>query len=560
MRIKQGCWFIFLWLFVGCAVLAQAAPLAISPADQDAIERQQKALLEQAQQQRILLRDTAVLPTLPLPAADAVVNTCQSVRRIVFQGAEHLSWSVKETLSRPYQGRCLTLAHINRLVRQTTNAYLQRGYVTSQAYLQAQDISTGILTISVSEGRIASISLDGEKTLALNMVFPGMVGDVLNLRDIEQGMEQLNRLPSQQVGIDIQPASEAGYSNVVLQRTTARWPLALTVSADNSGQKSTGSGQINASVTIDNPLHLADQWSFAASHDNDFSHSHRSRSFSGNLTVPYGYWLFSYQYARNDFFQNVPFNGDAYRYQGYSQTQRVGVNRTLLRDGSHKFAVDIGLTQRNTENRLAGQRLDVSSPRLSILSLGGSYSTVAGSGYLTLNPQVSHGLHMLGANEDDPQYRNAPRSEFRKFSISASYFYPLTSSLYYLTSAYGQTSADNLYSSERVSVGGQYSVRGFKEQYLLGNRGAYWRNELNWQPDSSGSALGALSFTGALDAGWVQGKTEQIEGGNVTGIAVGMTVNHRWFNQSITVGKPLIYPDSLHPDQWVAYWQAAVTL
>ncbi|MEX0631467.1 ShlB/FhaC/HecB family hemolysin secretion/activation protein [Serratia ureilytica] len=54
-------------------------------------------------------------------------------------------------------------------------------------------------------------------------------------------------------------------------------------------------------------------------------------------------------------------------------------------------------------------------------------------------------------------------------------------SLYYLTSAYGQTSADNLYAGERISIGGQYSVRGFKEQYLTGNRGAYWRNELNWQ-------------------------------------------------------------------------------
>lgn len=35
-----------------------------------------------------------------------------------------------------------------------------------------------------------------------------------------------------------------------------------------------------------------------------------------------------------------------------------------------------------------------------------------------------------------------------------------------------------LYANERLSLGGQYSVRGFKEQYLTGNRGGYWRNEL----------------------------------------------------------------------------------
>lgn len=100
---------------------------------------------------------------------------------------------------------------------------------------------------------------------------------------------------------------------------------------------------------------------------------------------------------------------------------------------------------------------------------------------MTLNPTVSRGLRMLGATADDPERNGAPRSEFRKLGLSASYFYPLAPSLYYLTSAYGQTSADNLYAGERISIGGQYSVRGFKEQYLTGNRGAYWRNELNWQ-------------------------------------------------------------------------------
>ncbi len=182
------------------ALLALCAPAwcaeIASPADRDSITQQQKTLLEQAQQQREALQNNVELPALPLPVSAAAGAVCQPVRQIFFQGAEHLSWSVKESLARPYQGRCLTLDHINRLVRETTNAYLQRGYVTSQAWLQEQDISRGVLTVSASEGRIESITQNGEQTLALKMAFPGLVGDVLNLRDIEQGMEQLNRLPS----------------------------------------------------------------------------------------------------------------------------------------------------------------------------------------------------------------------------------------------------------------------------------------------------------------------------------------------------------------------------
>lgn len=137
------------------------------------------------------------------------------------------SFLVGKSLARPYQGRCLTLEHINRLVHETTNAYLQRGYVTSQAWLQEQDISRGVLTVSVSEGRIESITQNGEQTPALKMAFPGLVGDVLNLRDIEQGMEQLNRLPSQQVTIDIQPGEQPGFSKVVLLRGAARVPVSF---------------------------------------------------------------------------------------------------------------------------------------------------------------------------------------------------------------------------------------------------------------------------------------------------------------------------------------------
>ncbi|HEI8867547.1 TPA: ShlB/FhaC/HecB family hemolysin secretion/activation protein [Serratia odorifera] len=555
---KLAVWALLPTFYCTLVGLAQGAKMA-NPIERDNATQQQKLLLEQAQRQREALQNVITLPSLPLPASTKSGETCHWVRQIGFQNAERLSWSVKERLARPYQGRCLTLADINRLVRETTNAYLHRGYVTSQAWLPEQDISSGELKVSVSEGRISDITLNGEQTLAIRMAFPGLIGRVLNLRDIEQGLEQLNRLPSQQVTIDIQPAENPGFSTVILQRSAMYPPISLSLGFDNSGQKSTGTGQVNAGITLDNPLHLADRWAIFAAHSDDFSRRHRSRSLNGSITVPYGYWLFNYQHSWSDFFQHVPFNGNAYRYQGSSQTHRLGTNRTLLRDGKRKIAADIGLTRRTTENRLAGERLGVSSHTLSIASLGLNYSTVLGSGYMTLNPTVSHGLPTLGATADDPNYAEAPRSEFRKLSLSASYFYPLTPALYYLTSSYGQISAENLYVGERVAVGGQYSVRGFKEQYLTGNRGAYWRNELNWQWITL-PGLGNLDLSGALDAGWLHGRAEQIDGGNVAGVALGAALSSRWFNQSFTVGRPLVYPGSLQADRWVAYWQATVTL
>ncbi|MBO1916314.1 hypothetical protein J4727_12560 [Providencia rettgeri] len=56
-----------------------------------------------------------------------------------------------------------------------------------------------------------------------------------------------------------------------------------------------------------------------------------------------------------------------------------------------------------------------------------------------------------------------------------------------------------LYGIERISIGGQYSVRGYHEQSLSGNRGGYWRNEIN--KGIANTAIGQLRFIGALDYG-----------------------------------------------------------
>ncbi|MCC8368192.1 ShlB/FhaC/HecB family hemolysin secretion/activation protein [Xenorhabdus sp. PB61.4] len=529
----------------------------ISPVDQDAITQQQKDLLQQAQQQRDDIRNSVTLSPLPVPASDDEGALCHPIHQIQLEGANNLSASVQQALSKPYLSHCLTAGKIHELVRKVSNTYIEKGYITSQAGLNEQDLSNGVLTITVTEGKVSSILLDGESLLALKIAFPGMVGKILSLRDIEQGLEQLNRLPSQQITIDIQPAKQPGYSDVILKRTESRLPVNTSLGIDNSGQKNTGQEQINATLGLDNPLHLADLWSISASRNSDFRHNHQNWSLTSGVTLPYGYWSFDYQYARNRSFQMIAVGTGSYRHESQGQTHQFKINRTLYRDGQQKLGLNMGLVRRQTANTTAGVKLSVSSPTLSAVSLGAHYSTMLAGGYLTFNPTFSHGLDMWGATKDNSGDRNALRSQFRKFSLSSSYFIPVTENIYYLTSLYGQFTPDNLYASERLSLGGQYSVRGFKEQNLIGNNGGYWRNELNWKvarlPLSS-----ELALNGALDTGWLENnKKRQIEGGNVTGVSLGISLNNNKMDQRVTVGKPLIYPTHLRPDHWVVYWSAS---
>nr|WP_307720213.1 ShlB/FhaC/HecB family hemolysin secretion/activation protein [Raoultella planticola] len=536
-----------------------AAPL--SPADQNAIEQQQKALLDRTEQQREALRNST--PILPAPASRQLPDEgpCFTVRQIQLHGSTVLPHHAKRALMRVPAKGCMTLQEIQLRVRDITQAYLSRGFITSRAWLPEQDISGGLLLIEVTEGRVETITLNGNHDTDLRMAFPHAEGQVLNLRDLEQGLDQLNRLRSRALTIDILPGSREGFSRVELLATDHHLPVGLSLGADNSGQKSTGSRQMIAQLTVDNPLSLADQWMLSEGRDSEFHHDRRSRNLQAGVTVPYGYWLFSAQYGWSDFYQTLSVGDSSprWRYDGTVQTHRLAVSRTLWRDGKQRMAADMAFSRRDTENRLGDARLGVSSPTLTSVIAGISYSRTLGSGYLTVGPSLSHGLNLAGATRDDPAHPELPRSEFRRFSLSASWFYPLTPSLYWLTSAYGQTTPDRLYASEQLSVGGQYSVRGFKEQYLSGNRGGYWRNELTWQWMTI-PGVGTLSATGALDAGHVVSQKGITDGGTLAGTSLGLELAGRWLSQSLTFAIPLSYPDRLNPDKQVVYWQATVSL
>ncbi|WP_300002423.1 ShlB/FhaC/HecB family hemolysin secretion/activation protein [uncultured Cedecea sp.] len=549
-------------LLLVCLISTGLSGAPLGPAAQSTIEQQQKALLEQAQQQRDILRNASSTPSLPETVLTEKTGECLKIQHIQLRNVSALPLSARRKLTAIPQSGCMTLQDIQLRVRDITQDHLSRGFITSQAWLPEQDISGGDLVIAVTEGKVESIRLDDHQERALQMAFPGVEGKILNLRDIEQGLEQLNRLSSRQLTIDILPGSREGFSRIKLVPVSQHFPVSLNMSLDNSGQKSTGSGQMNALLTVDNPLNLADQWTLAAGRDSEFHRDRRSSSLQAGVSVPYGYWLFSGQYAWSDFYQTLAVGGSPvnWRYQGTVESQRLSASRTLLRDGKQRLVLDMALSRRKTENRLGGVRLEVSSPTLSSVTAGLSYSRSMAGGYLTFAPSFSRGLAVGGAASDDRAYSDLPRSEFRRLSASGSWFYPLTPSLYWLTSAYGQTSPDNLYSSERLSVGGQYSVRGFKEQYLSGNRGGYWRNELNQQLLTLPFTDGMLSATAAVDIGHVVSQKGITDGGTLSGASLGLGLSGKQLSQSLTVGIPLSWPGSLNPDKHVVYWQATVSL
>lgn len=107
--------------------------------------------------------------------------------------------------------------------------------------------------------------------------------------------------------------------------------------------------------------------------------------------------------------------------------------------------------------------------------------------------------------------------------MSASFQRPVTDRVWWLTSAYAQWSPDRLHGVEQLSLGGESSVRGFKEQYISGNNGGYLRNELSWSLFSL-PYVGTVRAVTALDGGWLHSDRDNpYSSGTLWGAAAGLS-------------------------------------
>jgi len=540
------------WLVFGASLFisnVMAAP--VTPGDLDVIQNQQQQRLQQDQQQRDALTQAHQVELQKTESAPAS-GPCFEINQISLQQASLITPDTQKRLVAPYINQCLSLDRINQLVRAISEWYVQRGYITSRAFLTEQNLSHGTLNITVLEGKLEAIHLQGASARQLNMAFPTRAGRILNLRDIEQGMEQINRLRTTPVQIEIIPSTQPGYSIVNLT-STPEFPLTLGLNMDNSGQRSTGVGQLSGSLVGNDLLGVADRWFVSGGRSSAFSDWRDAQNFQAGVSVPYGYGLLDYSYSWSNYHSRFNANSFDWYSNGDNISNRLSGSWVLFRNGQIKTGLQLGLNHYVSHNWLNETLLQSSSRKLTSLQIGFNHTQKIAGGVATLNPMLSRGMPWFDAESDKGKSDDFPKAEFRKWSVSSSYQRPVTQKMWWLSSFYAQWSPDRLYGSERLTIGGENSVRGYKEQYLSGDVGGYLRNELNYSLFTL-PAIGEVSTTLALDGGWLQSdKQDRYAAGTLWGSSVGLGTRNAHVSTQLSLGIPVSYPNYLAPDRLSVY-------
>lgn len=547
---------------VSMVVMASDMAYAASAVD---IERslQESQRLIQEHLQREELRQQGIEERVRKPSGEtlkpverAVMPTdgrCFKVERVVIDGATKLPERMREEILQPVLGQCVNLVQINRILERITNYYVEHGYTTTRVYLPEQDLTNGELRLLVLEGRVDQIMLEGSG-VSLEAAFPGLLGGIFNLRDFEQGIDQINRLQSNSATIDIAPSDKPGAS-VVIIRNTPRKRWTVNLAADNTGSDSTGYVQTSASMGYENLLGLNDYLNFSVRANPDMEPDRKmSRSVSGVMVIPYGYWTLSANVSDFSYASIVQGSVASFQSSGSSSASSMKLGRVLLRDQRMKWSLSGTLTSKESLNYLNKELIQTGSRKLSVFDAGSNVSLNALGGIWGFDVGMSRGLAMFGALQDaDGLPSAAPRAQFTKYTYGANVMRPFEVDgvkFSFQSALTGQSAQDVLYGTEQILIGGPYSVRGFRRYNISGDSGLNLRNDLSmsmplsqWLGESA-PPNGQIKPYVAYDIGQIQGKYG-LPGGAMSGATLGVLVTAGSASLHIAYSRALSMPESL---------------
>ncbi len=516
-------------------------------------ERQQRQQMERTPDVRLTTSEKTVPRSLP------VETPCFQIERLLLKdvSGELLSefdWVLQQLTASDaplFIGQCVGAQGVSWLIERTQKVLVDRGFVTSRVLAAQQDMSQGTLALTLIPGRIRAIRLSDpvDPRANLNNALPMKEGDILNLRDIEQALENLKRVPTAEADIQIEPAqgndAQLGDSDLVVSYRQP-FPLRITLNVDDSGTKATGRYQGSATVSYDNALTLNDL--FYVTNTNALGGSDPGPRGTHAKTVhysfPVGYWTIGATSSTSRYHQTVAGLNQSYVYRGTSENNEIKINRLLMRDEVQKLNLAMRAFQRKSNNYIDDTEVETQKRIVGGWDATVNHKTFIQEATLESNLTYKRGTGAFGSLPAPEEGFGEGTSRFALMTADVNFAQPFKLSdqrLRYNTTWRIQHNRTALTPQDRFVIGGRYTVRGFDgETVLSAERGWLWRNELSVALGDSGQELYA-----GLDTGRVRGPTSDLlVAKQLTGAVIGLRGALKKMTYDIFIAEPIETPDN----------------
>ncbi len=454
---------------------------------------------------------------------------CIKITDITFDETDLLSKKNKNRFTKDYLNKCNPITKLNNLTKEISNYFIKKGYSTSRAYIKPQKLSSKKLHISILEGKIDNIEV---KNLNKGFLFQNYEDKILNIQDLEANIEQIERLKSQKAKIELKPSKKQGFSDVFINGEKTKSSFNGNISLNNFGNEQNGRLQYSTNLNYENLLNINDNIGLSINSSEENNEDNDSLGNTINYGFPIERFYVKSTYNKFKFNQNTQYDTFFLKSTGISEEYKLDLNYKAFHNTKNRLEFNTGIKIKENENYINNTYWESSSYRYSLAYLSLQHSFTGKSFQFFNIWKYTKGLNAFEVNNPTELSNN-----FEKYNLDIDFtkFFQNTLNTQFSSTLSAQYSPYKLFSSEQISIGGPYSVRGFNNANISGNSGYFIRNEVSFAKKIK--TFNIRPYLG-LDYGFIK-KSADSSYGDISGGVIGTKINKEFLNLNLFYSFPI---------------------
>ncbi|WP_129239816.1 ShlB/FhaC/HecB family hemolysin secretion/activation protein [Achromobacter veterisilvae] len=465
-------------------------------------------------------------------------------------GVRAIPFEEVSALLSPLAGKEISLGELVQQVDKITQLYRDKGYPLSFALVQNQAFANGLVVVTVVEGFIGSVRIEGDIGNALDRL-ETLAGPLKEERPLRQAtLERQLNLMRTVPGVKFTPSLDLprradGATELVL--AASRQPVGLT-----GGIADLGTGmQPLVNLAANSLTPLGEQVKLTASvpfNTDDVKY------VSGEIRVPIG--ADGLAVKVDGYHYDARPKDDAIEYLGFERRVKndrigIGVSYPFLLNNTRSLTGTLGVYAANSKDRYDSRSTDrwlQQDARVRAASAELRYIQLSESQATDVALSVAKGFDAAGAKKDiSTNYGYSAKPildlDFTRYNLNAKQTFALPAQFGLTFSGAGQYSSDILPSSEQVSYGSWRYAMGYPQGEQSGDKGIGVSAEINRRFGTGWEYLSGVQPYALVDYArtWYNNKSLQaLNQRHLSSVALGIRfTDDKYYLFDFNVAKPV---------------------
>ena len=451
------------------------------------------------------------------------------LKRIVTDESAVLTDAELDAIIKPYQGQRVQLSDIYTIVDKINALYSEKGYVTCRAFLPPQTIEDGTVKLLLIEGKTGNTLVAGNKYTKTKYITNRLhlaEGEIANVKQLNKDLLLFNATNSTQLRIVLKAGEKPGttdYEITAYEPKRDNW----TIFEDNAGSESSGEYRTGLFFNTKSLSGNCDALSLGTvlSEGTKAANVMYSRSLGRSGTkMNLLYSTNATEVVKGDYEDKI---------KGHANSYAIGLVQPLLVNETTRTELSLDFNRQSSKTDwLEGFRRNMVDDTVQDVALG-----FAMTNYGTSHVFYQKHSYVSGHSESTPDMFSESSQNFGFYKFNGMYQKLYAAGQMWNLRADAQWSgSEGMVSSRQFYMGGMYSVRGYKENYLGGDSGFTFSAE--YAVPVLNKNTSAFTF---FDYGHVYGNGQSDDQHNVlasVGLGLRSTIN-QYCSAALTLGIPL---------------------